>query len=94
VHRGTLRGKRLVTWQARVGEVVRFLAKRSALRLQTHAFGADPFAPTRRLICAQCNVKISFAEGKFCRNNEKRFGGCSSAGSIRLDAERTERNVI
>lgn len=33
-------------------------------------------APERRkLICATCGVKISFAEGKFCWNNEKRFGG-------------------
>ena len=31
--------------------------------------------PTKRLICAQCGVKISYAEGKFCWNNEKRFGG-------------------
>ena len=29
----------------------------------------------KRLICAQCGVKISYAEGKFCWNNEKRFGG-------------------
>lgn len=33
-------------------------------------------APERRkLICATCGAKISFAEGKFCWNNEKRFGG-------------------
>ena len=31
--------------------------------------------PTRRLVCAQCSSKISFAEGKFCWNNAKRFGG-------------------
>jgi len=31
--------------------------------------------PARKLICAHCGVKISFAEGKFCWNNEKRFGG-------------------
>jgi hypothetical protein len=29
----------------------------------------------RRLICATCGKKISYAEGKFCWNNEKRFGG-------------------
>lgn len=29
----------------------------------------------RKLICAHCRGKISFAEGKFCWNNEKRFGG-------------------
>ena len=29
----------------------------------------------RRLICAHCAAKISFAEGKFCWNNAPRFGG-------------------
>ena len=29
----------------------------------------------RRLICATCQQKISFPEGKFCWNNEHRFGG-------------------
>jgi hypothetical protein len=29
----------------------------------------------RKLICATCGVKISYPEGKFCWNNEKRFGG-------------------
>jgi len=32
-------------------------------------------APAKKLICAQCGVKISYPEGKFCWNNEKRFGG-------------------
>jgi Nuclease-related domain len=31
--------------------------------------------PQRRLICAKCAAKISFAEGKFCWNNAARFGG-------------------
>jgi len=31
--------------------------------------------PTKKLICAHCGVKISYSEGKFCWNNEKRFGG-------------------
>lgn len=31
--------------------------------------------PAKKLICAQCGIKISFPEGKFCWNNEKRFGG-------------------
>lgn len=31
--------------------------------------------PVKKLICAHCGVKISYAEGKFCWNNEKRFGG-------------------
>ena len=30
---------------------------------------------TKRLICAHCSTKISYAEGKFCWNNSKRFGG-------------------
>ena len=32
-------------------------------------------AAPRTLVCAQCGGKISFAEGKFCWNNERRFGG-------------------
>ena len=28
----------------------------------------------KRLICAQCGTKISFAEGKFCWSNPRRFG--------------------
>ena len=29
----------------------------------------------RKLICAACREKISFAEGRYCWNNEARFGG-------------------
>jgi hypothetical protein len=29
----------------------------------------------RKLICMTCNAAITFAEGKFCWGNEKRFGG-------------------
>lgn len=32
-------------------------------------------APSKKLICAHCGVKITYAEGKFCWNNNKRFGG-------------------
>ena len=39
------------------------------------AMAATPAEPTRRLVCARCTVKISFPEGKFCRNNAQRFGG-------------------
>lgn len=35
----------------------------------------DAKAPAKRLICANCGTKISFPEGKFCWNNEKRFAG-------------------
>ena len=31
--------------------------------------------PAKRLVCAHCGGKISFAEGKFCWNNPRRFGG-------------------
>lgn len=39
---------------------------------------ADPATatePAKRLICGTCQAKISYAEGKFCWNNAKRFGG-------------------
>lgn len=29
----------------------------------------------KKLICAACGVKITYPEGKFCWNNEQRFGG-------------------
>lgn len=32
-------------------------------------------AEKRKLACATCGAKISFAEGKFCWNQEHRFGG-------------------
>lgn len=31
--------------------------------------------PAKRLLCAHCGAKITYPEGKFCWNNEKRFGG-------------------
>jgi hypothetical protein len=34
-----------------------------------------PAAEKRKLACASCGVKISFSEGKFCWNQEQRFGG-------------------
>ena len=41
-----------------------------------------PFMQPRRaavsaktLVCATCSAKISFAEGKYCSNNERRFAG-------------------
>ena len=40
----------------------------------TATASAPPAEPAKRLVCAQCDVKISFAEGKFCRNNAQRFG--------------------
>ncbi|AVO48566.1 NERD nuclease [Melaminivora suipulveris] len=35
---------------------------------------ADPM-PAKRLVCATCGSKISYAEGKFCWSNPRRFGG-------------------
>lgn len=31
--------------------------------------------PAKRLVCAHCGGRISYAEGKFCWNNARRFGG-------------------
>lgn len=41
---------------------------------RTQAANAEE-AGSKRLICTTCNSKISFPEGKFCWNNEKRFKG-------------------
>jgi hypothetical protein len=47
-----------------------------------HARASTPVAPSpakvepvKRRICAHCGTQISFEEGKFCWNNEQRFGG-------------------
>jgi hypothetical protein len=45
-----------------------------AARHPSHA-PSTPRAAPRTLVCAHCGEKISFAEGKFCWNNERRFGG-------------------
>lgn len=37
--------------------------------------GQPDVPAARRLTCATCGGKISFAEGKFCWNNPQRFGG-------------------
>lgn len=39
---------------------------------QSDADGSDL---KRKLVCATCRLKISYAEGRFCWNNETRFGG-------------------
>jgi hypothetical protein len=46
---------------------------RPAVAAQAPAESGQSLA--RKLICAQCRSKITFPEGKFCWNNEKRFGG-------------------
>lgn len=42
----------------------------SPKRAETTSVGAK-----KTLVCATCGSKISYPEGKFCWNNEKRFGG-------------------
>jgi len=37
--------------------------------------GTNANSERRKLICATCGSKISFAEGKYCWNDEARFGG-------------------
>jgi len=39
------------------------------------AVAAPPTEAAKRLVCARCDVKISFPDGKFCWNNAQRFGG-------------------
>ncbi len=36
---------------------------------------ADNAQLARKLVCAECGARITFAEGKFCWSNERRFGG-------------------
>lgn len=36
---------------------------------------ADSAQLARKLVCAKCGTRITFAEGKFCWGNERRFGG-------------------
>ena len=37
--------------------------------------GGPDEALRRKLVCVTCRTKITYAEGKFCWNNEPRFGG-------------------
>ena len=48
-------------------------APRAALR--TEPASRPPETLRRKLECVTCRQKISFAEGKYCWNNEARFGG-------------------
>lgn len=41
----------------------------------TPVTSAPETTPAKRLVCAECGGKISFAEGKFCWGNTRRFGG-------------------
>jgi hypothetical protein len=38
-------------------------------------FKTPAHATAKKLVCATCGTKISYPEGKFCWNNERRFGG-------------------
>lgn len=49
-------------------------ASRHAPALAT-AEPASAAEPAKRLVCGTCQAKISYAEGRFCWNNAKRFGG-------------------
>ena len=51
------------------------LARSQATLPAPPAVAAPPAEPAKRLVCARCDVKISFPEGKFCWNNAQRFGG-------------------
>lgn len=59
------------------GAEVRMESAKAAPARATFAQAAEPDvkAAPRKLLCATCGTKISFAEGKFCWNNEGRFGG-------------------
>lgn len=37
--------------------------------------GSEEQDAIKRLVCSHCGARISFAEGKFCWRNERRFGG-------------------
>lgn len=62
---------------------------RSPISVATPA--AEPAA--KRLICANCGVKISFAEGKFCWNNPKRFGGLQYCREHQATQSPAQRNT-
>jgi hypothetical protein len=58
------------------GSVRRVASKPTAAEAISSSVAAQADEGLRRkLICATCRQKISFAEGKFCWNNEARFGG-------------------
>lgn len=53
--------------------IIKTPSPRPAVAAQATVESGQPLA--RKLICAHCKSKITFPEGKFCWNNEKRFGG-------------------
>ncbi len=50
-------------------------AQSPVLSVAAQSSGGESQPLARKLICAHCSSKITFPEGKFCWNNEKRFGG-------------------
>jgi hypothetical protein len=59
--------------------------KQALPELAPAAMPEDPLR--RKLICATCSAQISFAEGRFCWNNEKRFGGLQYCRTHQQSAE-------
>lgn len=53
------------------------LPPRAPIAAIAAASGTSPTQTTssRKLVCATCGSRITFAEGKYCWNNEGRFGG-------------------
>ncbi|MEO7031943.1 MAG: nuclease-related domain-containing protein [Herbaspirillum sp.] len=53
------------------------ISHKQTLSIQQPSVTVVPPSETsvKRLICAHCGNKITYAEGKFCWNNSKRFGG-------------------
>lgn len=52
-----------------------FAAKPPEERAPAPAVQPDKAHLAKKLICVECGAKITFAEGKFCWGNERRFGG-------------------
>lgn len=61
--------------QPRAEQVQPVSAQPSKVTSEASPGAAAPMAEKRKLACASCGVKISFPEGKFCWNQEQRFGG-------------------
>lgn len=56
-------------------ELPEFMQPKAAPSPAKPAKAETEAAPDKRLVCLQCNAKISFAEGRYCWNNAARFGG-------------------
>jgi hypothetical protein len=61
-------------------ELPEWMAPRAPIAASAPVIPASPTSNAdkdivKKLICATCSIKISYAEGKFCWNNKQRFGG-------------------